>query len=199
MKLKSLALGVALAFPMAMMAHTGSAMNNSANNNWNNKTQATQSDHAFLHKLATEDQSEINLARLALQKSNNPQVRQYAQSKILKADPAMEEGAKTVAQKENMPITATVPSRDQQEYQKLSKLSGTQFDHEYMRYEAWKQHSDLNTVQHEASTATNPQVKDYAQAQVSPVRDASQSAEHIASSMGEGLNHTATNQNPAMK
>ena len=84
-------------------------------------------------------------------------------------------------------------SRDQQEYQKLSKLSGTQFDHEYMRYEAWKQHSDLNKVEHEANVASNPQTKDYAKAQVTPVREASQSAEQIASSMGVGMNQSATN------
>lgn len=194
MKVPSLILGVALAFPMAMMAQSMPANSNYNNNNQSHMS--NMSNQQFLNKLAQEDQSEINLAHLALQKSNNAQVRQYAQSKILKADPSMEQHAKTTAQNMGTPVNASVNNWGQHEYQKLSQLSGQQFDREYMRYESMKQEKDLNLVQHEANNSNNTQVKDFAQAQVVPVREAAQSARQISSGMGNSpqwANHSGNN------
>jgi predicted outer membrane protein len=55
-------------------------------------------ERLFLHALASEDHSEIDLAKLALHQSHNPQIKQYARSKILAADPSMEQQAAQSAQ-----------------------------------------------------------------------------------------------------
>lgn len=192
MSVKSLALCIALAFPMAMMAQSMPA-----NNNYNNGNNGrlSQQDHKFLHNIAQEDQSEINLAHLALQKSSNPQVRQYAQSKILAADQNMEQQAKNVAEQENTNIDAVPSQRQQQEYETLSHLNGSQFDQAYMRYEARKQSADLNMVNHEMQSTSDQPVQNFASNQQSPVRQASQRAETIASNMGQSWNQNPNNPN----
>lgn len=138
----------------------------------------------FLTVIANEDQSEIDLARLALKKSGNPQIQQYAKSKILAADPSMEKGAKKLAKQNNAPAAGYPTPSDKAELYYLSSLSGKAFDKAYMNYEDAKQREDLVLVQNEAAAAKNPQLKKYAQKELAPVQQASESAKHIAQAIG---------------
>jgi putative membrane protein len=189
MKVQSIILSLALAAPVALVG-PAMAQSNSGNNNDNMQSQQSQqsqlnsTDHQFLHKLAQEDQSEVNLAHLAMQKSNNPHVKDYAKNKILAADPSMEHQAKTIAEQNNAKVWTSPNSMDKQEYKKLSNMSGQQFDKAYMSYEARKQEADLDLVQREIKNTNNTQLKDYAQKEETPVREASQSAQQISSSLG---------------
>lgn len=138
----------------------------------------------FLDVLAKEDQSEIDLANLALSKSDNPQVKDYAKSKILAADPEMERGAKAIAQQNHAPMLAIPPKTSTAEYQYLSNLSGKDFDKAYMGYEDQKQAADLIMVQNEAATAKEPQVKQFAEKEAPIVQKAAESAKQIAQAIG---------------
>lgn len=141
-----------------------------------------QAQH-FLTVLGDEDQSEINLAHLALKKSNNPKVQEYARTKILAADPAMEAGAKKLSLENNTSAPGYPSGSDKAEFYYLSKLSGKDFDIAYMGYEDAKQNEDLIVVQNETLTAKNPQVKQFAQKEETPVREAADSAKSIAQSL----------------
>lgn len=163
MKFQPLILSLALAFPFAVFGQTGSSTKTNDH--------LSTTDHQFLQKLGKEDQSEIDMAKMALKKSNDPHVRQYANS-ILSADPNMEEQAKTIAQDSKHPIDATVTAQQKAEYERLSKLSGAQFDRAYIDYEVARQHQDLDMVQHESNTTKNDQVKSFAQREETPVRNA---------------------------
>lgn len=146
-------------------------------------TQATLQAEHFLDVLGNEDQSEINLAHLVLKKSSNQQVKEYAKTKILDADPAMEDGAKKLALQNHTPPPGFPTGSDKAEFYYLSKLSGKNFDLAYMSYEDAKQREDLIVVQNEAATEKNPQVKQFAQQQVKPVQAAADSAKTIAESL----------------
>lgn len=137
----------------------------------------------FLTVLGNEDQSEINLAHLALKKSNNAQVREYAKTKILAADPAMEQGAKKLSLQNNTSAPGYPTGPDKAEFYYLSKLSGKDFDTAYMSYEDAKQREDLIVVQNEAASAKNPEVKSFAQKEEKPVEEAADSAKSIAESL----------------
>lgn len=138
----------------------------------------------FLNLIASEDQSEINLAKLALKKSSNAQIRHYAQSKILAADPSMKQNAMKIAHQYKVPIDGSPTSADKAEFYYLSKLSGKEFDKAYMNYEDAQQASDLIQVQNEAAAAKNQQLKQYAQKEATPVQQAAQSAKSIAQAIG---------------
>jgi putative membrane protein len=187
MKLEALILSAVLAIPMAMMGQSMGNQNTNTNaypKSNKNMTEMSTSDQHFLCTLAQEDHSEIDLARLALKKSTNPKVQEYAKSKILAADPSMEQQARTIAQQDNENISNTTNKMEKNECDKLSKLSGTQFDKEYMKYEAWKQEKDLGSVRQEITSTKNQTVKDYARKEEPPVKQAAQSAEQIATSLG---------------
>lgn len=183
MKIQALILTTALAVPMALVGQSP-RQNNATDKNWNNSSQLSNHDRLFLHTLSSEDQSEIDLAKLALQKSTNPQVQQYAKSKILAADPSMEQGALRIAQQDHSPVSAAPNATDKAEYKDLAKLSGKEFDRAYMRYESRQQSADLTVVQNEVTSATNSQVSSFARKEETPVRQAAQSANQIARSLG---------------
>lgn len=179
MKLYPLILSAALAAPLALGAQT-------TPRNGAPSTQppqiSLQAQH-FLVLLASEDQSEIDLAHLALKKSGNSQVRNYATSKILAADPAMKKGAQRLAQQEHAPVAGFPSSSAKAEFYYLSRLSGKAFDQAHMGYEDAKQNEDLIMVQNELAGAKNQQVKSYVRKEEPPVQQAAQSAKQIAQSL----------------
>jgi predicted outer membrane protein len=170
-KIHAFVLSAALAIPTALAAQTTSSLKHSS---------GTDQDELFLHSLASEDQSEIHLAKLALDKSHNPQVKEYAKSKILAADPKMEQEAQQIAQQIHLSITTKPDSGKRAEYQTLSRLAGEQFDQAYAKYESHQQQADLTTVQNETVTATHSQVRSFALKEEKPVGEAAQSAKLLA-------------------
>lgn len=179
MKIPVLIVCAALAVPVTMTGQIAEQQQTSGTS-----PQISIEAQHFLDTLAKEDQSEIELANLALSKSTNPQVKEYAKSRILAADPAMEQEAKAIAQQNHAPMLAIPPATSSAEYHYLSALSGKDFDKAYMGYEDQKQAADLIMVKNEAKTAKNPQIKQFAQKEDAPVQKAAQSAQQIAQAIG---------------
>ncbi len=172
----------ALAVPVALAGQTPQPPKNNPVSS--NSALLSSYDRLFLHTLASEDQSEIDLANLALHKSSNPQVQQYARSKILAADPAMKQGAAQLATQYHTAISSSPNQVQKAEYANLSNLSGNDFDRAYARYEGKQQAEDLIAVQDETHSAKDPQVGSYAQREVTPVQQAAQAAKQMAKSLG---------------
>lgn len=181
MRIRAYVLGAALAVPMTLAGQTTNYnINNKASNN---TSQLSNQDKLFLHTIASEDSSEIDLAKLALQKSQNAQIQEYAKTKILAADPGMKEKAKELAEQNHTSISSTPNPTAKLTYKQLSNFSGKKFDRSYAKYEGWKQAADLKAVQNEANSATDPRVRAYAQQEIGPVQEAAQSARQLADSM----------------
>jgi putative membrane protein len=91
----------------------------------------TDDDKKFLAKAAQSDQNEIALSKLAEQKATDPAVKAFAE-KMIAEHTKMTEGMKPFA--ESWGVTPpTGPDEDcQKELDKLNKLSGKDFDKEYI-------------------------------------------------------------------
>lgn len=186
MKIRPLILSAALVFPLAVVPVTAMGQNTPHDNmmpSGQSPQISVQAQH-FFNTIASEDASEISLAHLALKKSDNSQVKNYAKSKILAADPSMKHKAIQLAKRNHASVPGFPTSTDKAEYYYLSKLSGKSFDKAYMDYEDAKQRADLIMVKNEAAGAKNPHLKAYAQKEETPVRQAAQSAKQIAQSLG---------------
>ena len=181
MKIPAYILVAALAVPLTLAGQT--THNNISDKASNNTSQLSSQDKLFLHTIASEDESEIELAKLALKKSSDPQIQQYAKTKILAADPGMKEKAKELAEQNHTAISTSPNPTAKLRYQQLSNFSGKEFERDYAKYEGWKQAADLKAVQKEASSAANPRVRAYAQQEISPVQEAAQAARKLADSM----------------
>jgi predicted outer membrane protein len=183
MKVYLLILGAALGTPWILAAQSNGASGN-AKNGSKASAQLSAKGQQFLSKIASEDQSEINLAMLALQKTKNNQVKTYARTEILAADAPMEQGAKVIAEKYKAAITVKPSESDTNEYNRLSGLSGKAFNQAYMKYESSQQAKDLQLVGREETAARNRKLRNYVRYEYLPVTSATQSARELSKSIG---------------
>jgi putative membrane protein len=180
-KLQAIILSTALVVPMTLAGQSSNY--ESSNRASNNTSQLSKQDKLFLHTIASEDQSEIELAHLALQKSKDPQIQKYAKTKILEADPSMKQQAMQLAEQNHTTISGSPNATAKARYKDLASLSGKSFERSYAKYEGWKQAADLKAVKQEATSANNPEVRAYAKKETAPVQQAAQSAQKLAQSM----------------
>jgi putative membrane protein len=106
--------------------------NNSMINNANinaNRGAVVQDD--FYTKAAQGGMAEVELGKLALQKSQNAEVKKFAQTMITDHGKANSE-LKTLAAKKNVTLPAEVSSSQKSMMEDLSKLSGAEFDKKYV-------------------------------------------------------------------
>jgi putative membrane protein len=92
----------------------------------------TDDDKKFLALAAQSDQNEIALAKLAEEKSTNPAVKGFAQ-KMIAEHTKMTASMKPFAESWGLTPPSGPDADTQKEIDKLNKLSGNDFDKEYMK------------------------------------------------------------------
>jgi putative membrane protein len=184
MRIPYLVLVVTLSVPMVMAGQNSSAAKINTQ-----QQQLTTSDKLFLEALIEEDISEIELAHMALQKSSDPQVKDYAQSKILAADPEMRDGAEQIAKQFGMQPSNALNARQKKIHDVLSKKTGKEFDNAYMNYEAGQQTGDVKLVDAELKSDSNPAVKAYVTKEKAPVVEAAKAAKEISTQISTSMEH----------
>jgi putative membrane protein len=139
-------------------------------------------DRSFLQQVVREYRSETDLARLALRKSSDPQVRSYAQA-VVASDAAVEKNAQKMAPASTPAATPATAA----EYQKLAKLPGREFDQEYMSYEAGRQQQELQGLRKEISTTDDANLLDFGIKTEVPTQEDAKEAKQLASELGGNL------------
>lgn len=91
----------------------------------------TEEEKDFMNKAAQSNMAEIQAAQMALQKTQNPQIKQFAQKMIDDHTKAGNE-LKDLAAKNNVTLPTDVNADQKEMMNDLSKLSGKDFDSKYM-------------------------------------------------------------------
>jgi len=91
----------------------------------------TNSDKKFLATAAQSDQNEIALSKLAEEKATNPAVKAFAE-KMVKEHTEMTDSMKPFAESWGLTAPAGPDADHQKELDKLNRLSGADFDKEYI-------------------------------------------------------------------
>src|SRR5215203_5870745 len=94
-------------------------------------TQASNQD-SFMMRAARSSTAEVMLSNLALQKTQNEQVRSFAQQMVTDHTAANSELA-TLAASKNVTLPTDVDSKHRSAMDKLNGMSGTDFDKAYMK------------------------------------------------------------------
>jgi putative membrane protein len=137
------------------------------------------SDKDFMKKAAEGDLAEVELGSLAEKKANNPDVKKFAERMVTDHTKANDE-LKEVASSKGMTLPHRLSVKDEAAKQKLSALSGDQFDKAYMS-DMLKDHmKDVGDFQRECSTASDPAVKHFAMQTLPTLRDHLKEAKNIA-------------------
>lgn len=118
-------------------------------------------DKAFVSKALQGGMAEVQLGQLTLQKSNNDQVKQFAQ-RMVDDHTKLGEQLKPVAQQLGVSDPAGVSKKDKATMAKLQGLSGPAYDEAYIRDMVKDHKQDLSEFQTEASSGQDQTVKDAA-------------------------------------
>ena len=121
----------------------------------------TAVDSEFATKAAQTNLSEIRLADLAMTKTSNQSVKNLAQS-VESGHAKANNELKDIAAKQNLTLPKTVDPKEQAEYDRLSKLSGAEFDRAYTRKQVEAHKDVIAEYRRESSHGTDPELKKYA-------------------------------------
>jgi putative membrane protein len=89
-------------------------------------------DKTFVDKAAEGGMAEVQLSKLAMDKGDSSQVKQFARKMVEDHTKAGEE-LKQIAQQKSIPMPSAMDEQHKRVFDKLEKLSGPAFDKEYMR------------------------------------------------------------------
>jgi putative membrane protein len=124
-------------------------------------TQLSTFDRQFMSKAAQGGMAEVELSRLALQRSRSNQVKQFAQQMIQDHSQANAQ-LMQLAQQKGVRLPRTLDAQHQQIRARLQRLSGSNFDREYMRVMDNDHVQTVNLFQSATQQAQDPEVNTFA-------------------------------------
>ena len=115
-------------------------------------------DKMFLRKAAAGGLAEVQLGQLAADKASGADVKAFGQ-KMVTDHTALNNDMKPIAESMGVMLPKKVKKDDQAEYDKLSAMSGDDFDKEYLTYMVKDHHTDLREFREEDTTVQDPTLK----------------------------------------
>lgn len=118
-------------------------------------------DSAFITKAAQDGLAEVKLGQLAVQKASNSDVKTFAQQMSDDHSKANDE-LKQIATSKNVTFPTDVDAKQQAMYDRLSKLSGAEFDRAFMQDMVTDHRATISEFRRESKSGTDPDVKAWA-------------------------------------
>jgi putative membrane protein len=156
---------------------TGSTVSGSSNVGM----QANQgADSTFMMDVAKANAAELKLADMALQKSQNQDIRRYAQ--MLKDDHSKAgDELKNIARTENVPLSEEPNAAQKQTADRFASLSGESFDREWINAMVDDHQKTIAKFETESRSGKDAQVKSWAAKTLPTLREHLQHARDIQS------------------
>ena len=118
-------------------------------------------DTAFAVKAAQGGLAEVKLGRLAADNGSSPDVKAFGQQMVDDHSKANDQ-LKSVAESEGMTLPTDINQKQQAMYDRLSKLSGDQFDSAYVKDMIMDHQEDVKDFRKEAQSGTDEKIKSFA-------------------------------------
>lgn len=118
-------------------------------------------DAAFAVKAAQGGVSEVKLGHLAAEKGSSPDVKAFGQQMVDDHSKANEQ-LNAVAASEGMTLPADVTGKQQAMYDRLSRLSGAEFDSAYVKDMVMDHQEDVKEFGKEAQKGSDEKIKSFA-------------------------------------
>jgi putative membrane protein len=146
-------------------------------------TSVSAADRKFVSEVAADNLTEVQLGQLAAQKATDDAVKRFAQRMVTDHGAANDE-LKKIADQKGMTLPTALDKRHQAKMDRLSKLSGADFDRAYMR-DLVKDHvKDVKELQRRRDKTKDPDINAWVSKTLPAVRDHLKQAEEIAPTVG---------------
>jgi putative membrane protein len=137
------------------------------------------SDKTFVKNAMEGSLAEVNFAKLALQKSQDKNVREFATKMIHDHEMLISE-MKPLAKEMGVKVPSGPPLSDHAKYMELKMKSGTDFDRAYVEAMVKDHHDDLSAFLDEQNSTSDPQLKAAVQKGESVIRQHTEMIDKIA-------------------
>lgn len=192
-------------FVAALFAVSAAACNGNGNDNARNdgtpgaagtsgrsNTALSMGERNFVQDQLKDGQREVQLGQLAEKNASSPQVKEFAQMMVqdhTRAGKKLED----VAQRENVGLDNKPDNDARDDAGKLSKLSGREFDKEYIDMMV-KDHQDaVDALQDQAENADHAAVKTWAAETLPRIKHHLEMAQQLQSQLENADNNSANN------
>lgn len=118
-------------------------------------------DSSFAIKAAQGGLAEVKLGKLAAEKASSPDVKAFGQQMVDDHGKANEQ-LKSIAASEGITLPSDVNGKQQALYDRLSKLSGAQFDSAYVKAMMMDHQEDIKAFEKEGKSGTDDKIKSFA-------------------------------------
>ncbi|MCU7525314.1 MAG: DUF4142 domain-containing protein [Ignavibacteria bacterium] len=144
---------------------------------------ASSVNQEFVTDAASGGMMEVELGTMAVQNASSQEVKDFGRRMIDDHSKANDE-LKSIAAKENIPVPAALKDENRDDVDKLSKLSGSDFDKEYMDMMVKDHKKDIKNFEDMAQNAQSPELKQFAQKTLPTLRQHLKMAQDIQDKMG---------------
>jgi putative membrane protein len=141
--------------------------------------QLSSADKQFVVKAAEGGEAEVQLGELAQQKSQDPKVKEFAQRMVNDHSKANDQ-LKSLASNKGVTLPSEPDAKEKAEKNRLSKLSGEQFDRAYIDHMVKDHVKDVSEFRKEAQSAKDPDVKQFASSTLPTLEEHLKQAKSIA-------------------
>lgn len=141
-----------------------------------------QSDTQFAKAAGQANYAEVKLGQLAEQKSSNETVKDFGKRMAHDHEQSLDQLA-SIGSKQGIRVPKQMDPEAQAEYDRLAKLSGREFDKEYAKLMVRDHQQDIAKFQNEATSGSDPAIKNYAQETLPTLQTHLQLAEQMEQSV----------------
>lgn len=122
--------------------------------------QVNDGDQQFMKEAATGGMAEVDLGRLAARKGRNAQVRSFG-NRMVRDHSKANVALKSLARRKHVKLPTTATDEQKTEKASLMKLSGAEFDREYMRMMVEDHDKDVAAFQQKSNDAGDAALKTF--------------------------------------
>lgn len=153
---------LALAITLALSGGGVAFANNTSNTGGGEQAAApSTSDAEFVQKAAIGGLAEVKMAKLAIERAQAPEVKQFARKMLADHTKANTE-LKRIADKKGMQVPTQLDADQQKNMEKLSSLTGADFDKAYMSMMVDDHRTDVAEFRQQAERGSDPDLKQFA-------------------------------------
>lgn len=134
-------------------------------------------DAKFIREAAEGNMKEIQLGQIGVQKAQNDQVKQFAQ-KLVDDHTQANQQLQQLAQQKGVELPAE-SKHDNKMVEHFQNLSGSDFDHQFVKHMAKDHEKDVKEFQKAANKADDPDVKNFAAQMVPKLQEHLTTAQNL--------------------
>jgi len=140
-------------------------------------------DTTWVTDVAQDGMAEVELARVAAQKAQNPEVKRFAQRMLSDHTKANAE-LKQLATTKSITLPAQVKPEQKDAHDRLAKMSGAEFDREYMSIMVSDHDKAVTAFQEESQDGSDPELKAWATKTLPTLQEHQRLAREINGKLG---------------